>query len=403
MNTKEIIELEDRYTAGTYNRYPAAISEGSGSRCRDPEGREYIDFTSGLGVNCLGFSDPGWVAAITKQAGLVQHASNLFYNEPCALAARALAEKTGMEKVFFCNSGAEANEGAIKAARKYSHMKYGDEFGDDNDVFERFEIITLENSFHGRTLATITASGQETYHRGYPPFNRGFVYTKANDIDALKAAVTDRTCAIMIEVIQGEGGVNNLSREYIQGIAAICEENDILLIADEVQTGVARTGRFMACEHFGVKPDIATVAKGLGGGLPIGAILFSSKCGDVLQPGEHGSTFGGNPVVCAGAVHILGRIDEKFLADIRVKGEYFRERIAAMNGISHISGIGLMIGASLESKKPAEVVEACREKGLLLLTAKDKLRFLPPLIIPKPDIDAGLDILEEVLSELSNS
>lgn len=399
MDKKDIMRLEDLYTADTYNRYEVAIAEGQGARCRDPEGKEYIDFTSGIGVNCLGFSDPGWVDAIRAQAGAVQHTSNLFYNEACAIAARMLSERTGMPKVFFCNSGAEANEGAIKAARKYSHMRYGDELCDDNDIFERFEIVTLRGSFHGRTLATITASGQDAFHRGFPPFSQGFIYAEANDIESFKACISDRVCAVMAELVQGEGGVNNLDEGYVREIAKICKENDILFIVDEVQTGIGRTGKFMAYEYFGVKPDIVTVAKGLGGGIPVGAILFGQGCSDALRPGEHGSTFGGNPMACAGAAYVLGRINEGFLAEVQDKGDYMRERIVSMPGIAGVSGLGLMIGAALKEKRPIDVVGACAKKGLLLLTAKDKLRFLPPLMIPRPDIDEGLAILEEALTE----
>jgi acetylornithine/N-succinyldiaminopimelate aminotransferase len=377
--------------AGTYARYDAAIESGSGMRCKDPEGNEYLDFTSGIGVNIFGFSDPGWVKAVADQAAKVQHTSNLFYTEPCSKVAEKMMHLTGMSNMFFCNSGAEANEGAIKAARKYSAVKYA------GQADGRYDIITLEGSFHGRTMATITATGQDSFHKDFNPFLVGFSYAKTNDIVSLHEKVTDSTCAIMVEFVQGEGGVNDLTPEFVAEIAKLCEEKDILLIADEVQTGVARTGKFMAYEYYGVKPDIVTVAKGIGGGLPIGGILFGEKTKDTLKPGDHGSTYGGNPVACAGADYILSHIDDSFLAKVQDLGAYFRERLNAMDGVAGVSGKGLMIGVALTEKKPADVVKACLKSGLLILTAHDKLRFLPPLIITKEDIDEGLAILQKNL------
>jgi acetylornithine/N-succinyldiaminopimelate aminotransferase len=394
MNSDDIKKLEDKYIADTYARYDVSIVRGEGATCYDPEGKVYIDFTSGIGVNALGFCDPGWVRAVAEQAGKLQHTSNLIYTEPCSLAAEKMIRLSGMSNMFFCNSGAEANEGAIKAARKYSHMKYGAE---NDEGFNRYEIITLDGSFHGRTMATITATGQESFHKDFSPFLQGFAYAKANDVDDLRAKLTDRTCAIMIEFVQGEGGVNELSRDYVRALAEICEAGDILLIADEVQTGVARTGRFMAYDHFDIKPDIVTVAKGVGGGLPIGVILFGEKTKDVLKHGDHGSTYGGNPVVCAGADYVLSRIDDDFLANVRENGAYMKERLLSMRGVSEVSGKGLMIGVSLADKKLADVVRGCIGEGLLILTAKDKLRLLPPLIIGREDIDAGLEIMERVI------
>ena len=399
MDSEKIKALEDQYTAGTYARYDLAIVSGSGSRCKNPEGREYIDFTSGIGVNALGFADPGWAEAVSRQATRLQHTSNLFYTEPCTEAARLLMGLTGMENMFFCNSGAEANEGAIKTARKYSHQKYGAEFGGDEEIFDRFEIITLDGSFHGRTMATITATGQESFHKDFSPFLQGFAYAKANDIDSFRRMISPRTCAVMIEFVQGEGGVNDLTKEYVSRLAQICREQDVLLIADEVQTGIGRTGRFMAYDHYDVRPDIVTVAKGLGGGLPIGAILFGKKCRAVLKPGDHGSTFGGNPVVCAGAAHVLSRMDEDFLGQVRENGAWMKKRIEAMAGVTGVSGKGLMLGVSLRDRSPAEVIRACLENGLLLLSAKNKLRLLPPLNITRGDIDEGLAILARVLAE----
>lgn len=397
MNSDKIKEMNDSYIADTYARYDLAIVRGEGVRCWDPERNEYIDFTSGIGVNALGFCDPGWVAAVSGQASRLQHTSNLFYTDPCVRAAEKMIRLSGMSNLFFCNSGAEANEGAIKTARKYSHLKYGADIPDAE--FDRYEIITLDNSFHGRTMATITATGQESFHKDFSPFLQGFSYVRANDIASLKETLSDRTCAIMLEFVQGEGGVNDLERGYVTEVMDICRAKDILLIADEVQTGVARTGEFMAYDHYDIKPDIVTVAKGMGGGLPIGAILFGEKTKDVLKRGDHGSTYGGNPIVCAGADYVLSKIDGEFLARVRHNGAYFRERLMAMPGVSGVTGKGLMIGVSLSEKKASDVVKSCLRKGLLVLTAKEKIRLLPPLVIERGDIDAGLSILEEALAE----
>jgi acetylornithine/N-succinyldiaminopimelate aminotransferase len=388
MNAEQIKQLENEYLANTYARYDVAIVSGAGVRARDADGREYLDFTSGIGVNSLGYCDPGWVGAVTDQAAKLQHTSNLFYTEPCARAARRLIERTGLSNVFFCNSGAEANEGAIKAARKYSHRKYGG---------RRDEIVTLEGSFHGRTMATITATGQEAFHKDYDPFLQGFSYAKMNDAADLKSRINDRTCAVMAEFVQGEGGVNALDQEYVETMAGICKENDILLIADEVQSGVGRTGRFMSYEHYGVTPDIVAVAKGVGGGLPIGAIVFGEKTKDTFAPGDHGSTYGGNPVACAGADYVLSRIDEDFLAHVRETGEHFRRRLLETPGVAGVTGLGLMIGVALTDRKASDVVAECVKGGLLLLTAKDKLRLLPPLIITKEEADEGIEIIAAAL------
>ncbi|MDR2611109.1 MAG: acetylornithine/succinylornithine family transaminase [Clostridiales Family XIII bacterium] len=388
MDFETIKRLEDTYTANTYARYDAAIISGRGARAYGPAGEEWIDFTSGIGVNILGFSDPGWAAAVAEQAAKLQHTSNLFYNEPCAAAAEKMTKLSGMANMFFCNSGAEANEGAIKAARKYGMSGRGG----------RSEIVTLDGSFHGRTMATITATGQESFHKDFSPLLQGFAYAKPNDIDSLYAKLSDRTCAIMIEFVQGESGVNVLDADYVAEIARVCAERDILLIADEVQTGVARTGRFMAYEYFGVKPDIVTVAKGMGGGLPLGGILFGERTKDTLKPGDHGSTYGGNPVVCAGADYVLSRIQDDFLAEVRRKGELFKEKLTGMDGVADISGIGLMIGVSLTNADAKRVAAACLKNGLLVLTAKEKIRFLPPLIITDDEIEAGLGIFAETLA-----
>ena len=396
MNSIEIKKLEDTFTANTYARYDVALESGSGARAKDPEGREYIDFTSGIGVNSLGFCEPGWVKAVQAQAGKAQHLSNLFYSEPCARAAEKLVKLSGMSSVFFSNSGAEANEGAIKAARKYSFMKYGH---DKDDDFDRYRIVTLEGSFHGRTMATITASGQSSFHKYFTPFLQGFDYAGINDKESLYNTVTDSTCAIMIEFVQGEGGVVELEKWFVDEIVSLCAERDILLIADEVQTGVGRTGKFMAYDHYGVKPDIVTVAKGIGGGLPIGGVIFGEKAKDALGPGDHGSTYGGNPVVCAGADYVLAKFMDEgiFLRGISEKGEYFRNKLSAIPGVKGVSGLGLMIGIDIGEKDAKAVCKEAANRGLLVLTAKSKLRLLPPLIIEYNDIDEGLAILADSL------
>lgn len=394
MNSAEIKKLEDLYTANTYARYDIVLESGHGTRVKDPEGREYIDFTTGIGVNSLGYCEPGWVKAVQDQAGKVQHLSNLFYSEPGAKAAEKLVSLTGMSSVFFANSGAEANEGAIKAARKYSFMNFGD--------IDRYRIVTLEGSFHGRTMATITATGQSSFHKYFTPFLQGFDYAGINDLDSLKKTVTDKTCAIMVEFIQGEGGVVELEKEFVSGMAKLCKEMDILLIADEVQTGIGRTGKFMAYDHFGVKPDIVTVAKGIGGGLPIGCVIFGEKAKDALGPGDHGSTYGGNPVVCAGADYVLSKFMDggSFLEEISAKGDYFREKLLNIPGVYGVSGIGLMIGIDIGEKDAKTVCAEAIKRGLLLLTAKSKIRLLPPLNIEKNDIDEGLAILADSIGAI---
>jgi len=397
MDSETIKKLEDDFTTNTYARYDVALVSGKGARARDPEGREYIDFTSGIGVNSLGFCEPGWVEAVRKQAGALQHVSNLYYTEPCASAAEKLVKLTGMSSVFFANSGAEANEGAIKAARKYSYMKYGQE---GKDGFDRYHIVTLTESFHGRTMATVTATGQESFHRYFTPFLQGFSYAKTNDIKSLYETVTDNTCAIMIEFIQGEGGVIELDAGFVAGIDKIRKERDILLIADEVQTGIGRTGRFMAYEHYGVKPDIVTVAKGVGGGLPVGGVVFGEKTREALGPGDHGATYGGNPVACAGADYVLSRFMDggDFLKDISEKGDYFREKLSEIPEVKGLCGRGLMIGIDVGEKDAKAIVQETTKRGLLTLTAKDKVRLLPPLIIDKKDIDDGIAILAEAMA-----
>src|SRR5665648_172695 len=385
----DILKKQDeKYIGGTYKRSDLCLAEGSKASVKDLEGKEYIDFSSGIGVNSFGFSDEGWVRAITGQACKLQHTSNLYYTEPAVKVARLLVEKSKMSKVFFANSGAEANECAIKTVRKYGNEKYGQ---------HRNEIITLKNSFHGRTMATITATGQEEYHHFFHPFSEGFLYVEPNQIEELEQTVSENTCAIMIELIQGEGGVNTLDREYVDNISRICIEKDILLIVDEVQTGVGRTGTTFAFEQFNIQPDLVTVAKGLGGGLPIGAVIFNKKTENILTFGDHGTTFGGNLIVCAGAAYILESLDKKMLAEINKKSEYIRKELLEMDGVEIVSGLGLMIGIKHKTKTAKEVAEACLQEGLIVLTAKEKVRLLPPLNISWEQLEKGLDILKKVL------
>lgn len=384
MNTKE---LDNQYVAHAYGRFDVALTKGQGSTLYDEDGKKYIDFGSGIGVTAFGINDPVWTKAVEEQLHRVQHTSNLYYTAPCAKLAQLLCEKSGMKKVFFGNSGAEANEGAIKFARKYSFDKYG---------AGRSTIITLVNSFHGRTITTLAATGQDSFHTVFDPFTPGFKYCPANDIEALQAAATDDVCAVLFECVQGEGGVNNLSQTFVNAIAKLAKEKDILIAVDEVQTGNGRTGTYFAYQQYGITPDIVTTAKGLGGGLPIGAVLFGEKLQDTMTPGSHGSTFGGNPVVAAGAYSIVERIDDDFLREVQRKSEKIRTALAKVKGVQSISGMGLMLG--IETDKPAgEVAKACLANGLLILTAKTKLRLLPALNISDAELDEGLEILKGVL------
>lgn len=383
MNIKE---TDKKYIMGTYGRFDLELTRGSGSTLYDADGKQYTDFGSGIAVNTFGIADREWIAAVEKQLGMLQHSSNYYYTAPCAELAEMLCERTGMSKVFFSNSGAEANECAIKAARKY-----GTDSNPDKDV-----IITLKNSFHGRTVTTLSATGQDVFHKNFTPFTPGFVYVEVENTDELRAAVENNcAAAIMLELIQGEGGVVTLSREYVQAAAKIAAENEMLLVIDEVQTGNGRCGTLYAYEQFGIKPDIVTTAKGLAGGLPIGATLFSEKLADILPPGSHGSTFGGNPVSAAAAVNVLSRINDGLLEEVRKKSEYFFNRLSAMRGVKSVCGMGLMIG--IETEKPAkELAQSCLENGLLVLTAKSRIRLLPALNITYEEIDRGLEIFEKV-------
>lgn len=387
MTTKE---LDSKYIANSYNRFDAVLTSGKGSTLYDENGKKYIDFGSGIGVTAFGICDGEWQDAVKEQLAKLQHVSNLYYTEPCAELAALLCEKTGMKKVFFANSGAEANEGAIKFARKYSFDKYG---------AGRSTIITLENSFHGRTVTTLSATGQEEFHTTFFPFTDGFKHCPANDCESLENMTTNDVCAIMIECVQGEGGVINLTKEFTDKISDIAKDRDILIIVDEVQTGNGRTGKYFSYEHFGLKPDIVTTAKGLGGGLPIGAVLFGEKTADSVTPGSHGSTFGGNPIAAAGAISIVKRLDESFLKEVSEKGEYIKDYLLEIKGVKEVSGLGLMIGISCE-KDAADVLKKCLEKGLLVLTAHgNKVRLLPALNISYGEIDEGLSILKEAIEE----
>ena len=391
MNTEKVISRDNDYILHTYARSPVALVAGEGMVARDAEGRQYLDFTSGIGVNSLGYCHPAWVRAVAGQAAVLQHTSNLYYTEPCGALAQTLCARTGLDAVFFGNSGAEANEGAIKCARKYSVDTYGP---------ARNKVITLVNSFHGRTLATLTATGQDVFHHDFGPFPANFDYVPAGDFAALEKAADADTCAVMLELVQGEGGVVALDPEYVQSVRKLCDEKDLVLIVDEVQTGVGRTGTFLCCEHYNLKPDVVTLAKGLGGGLPIGAVLMNEKVAAGMGPGTHGSTFGGNPVVCAGANVVVDRMDQSFLANVNERAVQLRAGIAKLPHVKSISGIGLMVGIEFYDLKAADVLAACREAGLLVLTAKTRLRLLPPLTLSEHDVDMALEILGDVLSKM---
>lgn len=382
-----IKETDDQYVSHAYGRFNVVLTDGKGSTVHDENGKEYIDFGSGIGVTAFGIADEEWKAAVIEQLGRIQHTSNLYYTEPCAELAKLLCEKTGMKKVFFGNSGAEANEGMIKFARKYSYDKYGE---------GRKTIITLVNSFHGRTVTTLSATGQEGFHKIFGPFTPGFKYCPANDIEALNAMITDDVCAIMFECVQGEGGVLNLNADFVKEIARIAREKDILMCVDEVQTGNGRTGKYFSYMHYGIEPDIVSTAKGLAGGLPMGAVLFGSKLEDSVTPGSHGSTFGGNPIAAAGAISIVKRIDDTFLQEVSDKSKYIVSKLKEIKGVKSVSGMGLMLGIETDYKA-ADIANKCLEKGLLVLTAKTKIRLLPALNITKEETDKGLSILKEVI------
>ena len=385
------MNMDQAYVANTYKRFPVEIVSGKGSRVVDINGKSYVDMGSGIGVTAFGFGDEAWMAAVTEQLGKEQHTSNLYYTEPCAKLAKALCEKTGMKKVFFANSGAEANECAIKVARKYSAMKKG---------ADCYTIVTLVNSFHGRTLTTLAATGQDHFHKDFQPLTPGFDHVPANDMDALKAAVAENQVAgIMMEVIQGEGGVNALDQLYLMEADKMCHELDIPFIIDEVQTGNGRTGKLYGYMNFKIQPDIVSTAKGLGGGLPIGACMMNEKMENVLGYGDHGSTYGGNPVCCAGALSVIERLDDNFLGRVKRRSGYVMASLINAPGIESLSGLGLMIG--IKTTAPAgDVVRECMNRGVLCLTAKDKVRLLPALNIPMEDLEYAIETIKAVAAEL---
>lgn len=387
----DIKTLDKEYVANTYNRFPVEIVSGKGSYVYDENGKEYIDMGSGIGVTSFGISDDVWQNAIKEQLSKVQHMSNLYYTQPCVKLAQLLCEKTGMKKVFFSNSGAESNECAIKVARKYAADKKGSEYS---------TIVTLVNSFHGRTLTTLSATGQEHYHELFQPLTPGFVHTPANDLDALiKTVKENKVAGIMMEIIQGEGGVLPLDGEFVKGVAKFAKENDIVLMIDEVQTGNGRTGELYAYMNYGISPDVVSTAKGIGGGLPLGATLLGEKVQNVLGFGDHGSTFGGNPVCCAGAVSIIERIDKKLLSEVKAKSEYIFNTFKNTKGVESVSGLGLMVGIKPSEKTASEVLKKCMENGVLCLTAKDKIRLLPALNIPMEALEKAVKVIKDAIEE----
>jgi len=384
---KSFIEQDKTFVANTYARFPVEIVNGEGSILYDINGKSYIDMGSGIGVTAFGFNDSVWKDAVIEQINKVQHTSNLYYTKPCADLAKALCEKTGMSKVFFANSGAEANECAIKVARRY---------GEVNKGANATTIITLKNSFHGRTITTLSATGQDVFHAKFNPMTNGFVYATANDIESVKSLVDDSVCGILIECVQGEGGVIALDKDFVLGVEQICKQNDLVFMVDEVQTGNGRTGSLYAYMDYGVSPDVVSTAKGLGGGLPIGACLMNERVESLLGFGDHGSTYGGNPVCSAGALSIINRLDDEFLQSVKQKSQYLFSEISKIKGVESVSGKGLMIG--VKTVKPAkEIVLACMEQGVLLLTAKDKVRLLPALNIPQELLEKAVAVLKKVI------
>lgn len=385
----DIIESDKTYVANTYTRAPLVAELGKGALIGDEGGRSFIDLGSGIGVNAFGACDDEWIKAVETQLHKLSHLSNLYYTEPQALLARLLCERTGMKKVFFGNSGAEANECAIKCARKYSHDKYGE---------GRSTIITLTNSFHGRTMATLSATGQAAMHVHFGPFLEGFVNAPANDFPALEALCSGSVCAVMMELVQGEGGVIPLDKSYVEAAAKLCAERDILLIIDEVQTGNGRTGTLYTYMQYDISPDIITTAKGLAGGLPMGCTMLGEKVENTLSAGTHGSTFGGNPICAAGALSIISRLDEALFSEVRKKGEYIKAELESAKGVKSVTGLGLMLG--IETEKDAKVLaQECLDKGVIVLTAKSKLRLLPPLNIKQEELEKAIQILKGVLAQ----
>lgn len=392
MNFEEIKALDEQYVMHAYGRFPVAIDHGKGATVWDTQGKEYIDFTAGIGVTSLGHGDQGWVDAVTAQAAKLGHISNLFYAEPYAKVAQKLCLRTGMSNVMFGNSGAEANEAMIKLARKYSYDKYGKGRG---------TVITLHNSFHGRTITTLAATGQDKFHDFFFPFTEGFRYADANDLDSVEAVAGHDVCGVMMELVQGEGGVLPLDREFVRAVADLCAKRDWLLLIDEVQSGVGRTGSLFAFQQYGIHPDVVSFAKGIAGGLPFGGVMANEKCRNVFTPGTHGTTFGGNPVAAAAACYVLDTLDDGFLAQVQEKGAYLRSRIEAMDlpCLGATRGMGLMIGVEVKGDKTnKELAAKLVESGLLILTAGPDLRLLPPLVVTKEEMDKGLEIMKAALA-----
>ncbi len=385
-----IFQIDKEYIANTYARFPVQLVSGKGSLVYDEQGKEYIDLGTGIAVNGFGVGDEAWKAAVIAQLDKIQHTSNLYYSEPCALLAKELCMRTGLSKVFFSNSGAEANECAVKAARKHGEVTKGREYS---------TIITLQNSFHGRTITTLSATGQEVFHQHFTPMTAGFVHAAANDIEEMKTLVkTHKCCGIFMELVQGEGGVLPLDKSYVAEVAALAKQENLLLMIDEVQTGNGRTGSLYAFQQFGIAPDVVTTAKGLGGGLPIGATLLSERAAALFTPGLNGSTFGGNPVACAGALSILRRIDDKLLAEVQAKSDYIFKTLGSAKGVKNVSGMGLMLGVETE-KDASEILTACRERGVLVIKAKHKLRLLPALNIPMETLEKAIEIIKEEIEK----
>ena len=392
MTFEELKALDEQYVMHSYSRFPVAIDHGKGATVRDTAGKEYIDFTSGIGVCSLGYGNEGWVSAITAQASKLGHISNLFYSEPYARLARELCTRAGMANVMFANSGAEGNEAMIKLARKYSFDKYGKGRG---------TVITLHNSFHGRTITTLSATGQDKFHNYFFPFTEGFRYADANDLDSVEAVAGHDVCAVMFELVQGEGGVLPLDKAFVQGVADLCAKRDWLLLIDEVQTGVGRTGSLFAFQQYGIQPDAISFAKGIAGGLPFGGVMANEKCRNVFTAGTHGTTFGGNPVAAAAACYVLDTVDQKLMDEVKEKGAYLREQIEAMNlpCLGATRGLGLMIGIEVKGEHTnLELANRLIQNGLLCLTAGPGLRLLPPLVITKEEMDKGLAIMKATLS-----
>lgn len=388
MTFEQVKSQDQAYILHTYGRVDAALVKGRNARAWDVDGKEYIDFTAGIGVNALGYCDPEWSAAVAGQAGKIQHMCNYYYCPENTALAQELSQASGMAKAFFCNSGAEANECAVKIARKYGEKRGA------------YRIVTLENSFHGRTLTTLAATGQEGFHREFLPLTEGFLYAQAGDLAGIQALLDGSVCAVMLEMVQGEGGVIPMDEDFVKGLAQLCREKAVLLLIDEVQTGIGRTGRFFAYQGYGVQPDVVTCAKGIAGGLPMGACLVSERLGDILQPGQNGSTFGGNPIASAAARVVVRRVSEPdFLQSVAEKGAYFREKLEAMPQVEYVRGRGLMLGVKLKEKDAHDVLVQCAKAGLLILTAKELVRFLPPLTITQEDIDQGLAIFQQVLAQ----